>query len=533
MSRDSVLTRTEIKDRISKGEVLVIYNSLVLRLDKWIKYHPGGDKVIYHLVGKDATTEMNILHGDDTIDTFAKWRIGRIDYRWENLLPPIQAGKTQDSKNTKLDIDEDDEESEATLYSSSSSQSCDSTLNSQATLYDTVIADPMLPSERFDAKLIEDEEAELPSFDPDTQAYILEEYEKTRKLLLEAGLFNCRYYKYLKEAARIGTLLFLVYYTLYHKNMQLLSAFLLGCAWQQAVFIAHDAGHISITHHYQVDSVIGIIIASFIGGLSLGWWKRSHNVHHLVTNDPEHDPDIQQLPFFASSVRFFKNLYSTYYERYVTFDILAKKLVPLQHYYYYPILAFGRFNLYVLSWTHLLSFLGPCNGSAAWFRYLEIAGMLFFNYWFVYLILICGLNTFWERVQYVLVSHCVTVILHVQILLSHFAMSSATVSPKESFPLRQVRSSMDVHCPPWLDFFHGGLQFQIVHHLFPRLPRHNLREAQPHVIELCKKVGIKYTIYGFYSGNKKVVSHLRDIAQQAKIMLDCANTLQKEGLYEH
>lgn len=80
---------------------------------------------------------------------------------------------------------------------------------------------------------------------------------------------------------------------------------------------------------------------------------------------------------------------------------------------------------------------------------------------------------------------------------------------------------MDVSCPAWLDFFHGGLQFQAVHHLFPRMPRHNLREAQKLVIEYCDDVKIPYTIYDFAEGNGKVIGKLEEIAQQARIMGEC------------
>lgn len=51
-------------------------------------------------------------------------------------------------------------------------------------------------------------------------------------------------------------------------------------------FTAHDAGHRGITHNFVVDSLIGIFIGNFCSGLSIGWWKSSHNVHHFVTNDP-------------------------------------------------------------------------------------------------------------------------------------------------------------------------------------------------------------------------------------------------------
>lgn len=44
------------------------------------------------MVGREATEEMNAYHSGETIEHFSKWKIGRIDYQWKNLLPPIQGG---------------------------------------------------------------------------------------------------------------------------------------------------------------------------------------------------------------------------------------------------------------------------------------------------------------------------------------------------------------------------------------------------------------------------------------------------------
>jgi delta8-fatty-acid desaturase len=33
-------------------------NGKVLKVDAWLKYHPGGDKAIMHMVGRDATDEV-------------------------------------------------------------------------------------------------------------------------------------------------------------------------------------------------------------------------------------------------------------------------------------------------------------------------------------------------------------------------------------------------------------------------------------------------------------------------------------------
>ena len=311
-----------------------------------------------------------------------------------------------------------------------------------------------------------------------------------------------------------------------------LSALLLGMLWHQLVFTVHDAGHMGITHNFHLDTLIGILIANFAGGLSVCWWKRNHNVHHIVTNSPSHDPDIQHMPFFAISHSFFSNLKSTYYDRIMAYDAFAQFALRYQHYLYYPILTLGRFNLYVLSWQYILLGQGPRKGPAWWHRYLELAGQIFFWYWFGYRLLYLSLADTTTRVLYLLISHAVTMPVHVQITLSHFAMSTADLGVAESFPQRMLRTTMDVDCPAWLDWFHGGLQFQAVHHLFPRVPRHNLRACQGLVREFCEDVGIPYAIYGFGEGNGKVIGRLEEVARQARVLRECQRASGMKELLE-
>jgi delta8-fatty-acid desaturase len=98
-----------------------------------------------------------------------------------------------------------------------------------------------------------------------------------------------------------------------------------------------------------------------------------------------------------------------------------------------------------------------------------------------------------------------------------------------------LRTTMDVDCPPWLDFFHGGLQFQAIHHLFPRIPRHNLRKTQRLVQEFCDEVGIPYALYGFVDGNKQVIGRLADVARQVAILAKCQSVMAAEegGHHQH
>lgn len=56
---ERMISPMEVEDLIAEGHAIVILNDEVLKLDSWLRYHPGGDKTILHMVGKDATDEVN------------------------------------------------------------------------------------------------------------------------------------------------------------------------------------------------------------------------------------------------------------------------------------------------------------------------------------------------------------------------------------------------------------------------------------------------------------------------------------------
>lgn len=100
----------------------------------------------------------------------------------------------------------------------------------------------------------------------------------------------------------------------------------------------------------------------------------------------------------------------------------------------------------------------------------------------------------------------------------------------ESFPARQLRTTTDVICPSYLAFLHGGLHLQVTHHLFPRLPRHNLRAASKLVKEYAREQGLEYAEFGFLEGNKKIRGVLREVAQQVHIVKKVADANIEERL---
>ena len=127
----------------------------------------------------------------------------------------------------------------------------------------------------------------------------------------------------------------------------------------------------------------------------------------------------------------------------------------------------------------------------------------------------------------------VTASLHVQPTLSHFAMSTANGVLHESFAQRMVLTKMNIDCSPWLDFLHGGLNFQVVHHLFPRVPRHNLRRAQNDVKAFCDDVRIPYVILTFTCGNKEVITRLGEVAEQLRVLEECRKVAAKGLIKGH
>ena len=55
---------------------------------------------------------------------------------------------------------------------------------------------------------------------------------------------------------------------------------------------------------------------------------------------------------------------------------------------------------------------------------------------------------------------------------------------------------------------------QTLHHLFPKLPRYNLRTVQSRVAKLAKKHGLVYHLYPFLDANIRTYRAMRETAKQ-------------------
>lgn len=57
--KDTLYSRRQVEGLIADGQTVIIVDQKVLKIDAWLKFHPGGDKAIMHMVGRDATDELN------------------------------------------------------------------------------------------------------------------------------------------------------------------------------------------------------------------------------------------------------------------------------------------------------------------------------------------------------------------------------------------------------------------------------------------------------------------------------------------
>ncbi|WRT63320.1 uncharacterized protein IL334_000225 [Kwoniella shivajii] len=515
-----LFSRSEIASRICSGQQLIILHSRVINVTSWSPFHPGGSLALLHFVGRDGSDEIEAYHSEETLKRMEKFVVGKIELDkkgWLPLTPPIALGLIKHPDGIKGHWAK---EGQVTL--------AESILQKTISLNPEKAPIPSIPTgngiKNLDVHTLSPEELEPPLSDMNREIEYKRSlaYQELRKRVVDAGLFKPPgpLAGYGSDLARY-TILALAAFGLFFYTQgwvgQMMSATLLGLLFQQLTFIVHDAGHTGVTGNYWWDRVIGMTIASWIGGLSVSWWCDNHNIHHLVTNHPEHDPDIQHIPFFAISKDFFGSLWSTYHKKVMSFDGFSRILISVQHKLYYIVLSLARFNLYAQSYIYLFGAKPKRNN---FWRY-ELAGIAF--YWFYYLSMLKSLPSWKMRLGYLLISHIAASPVHVQIVLSHFACSTEDLGPTESFPSRQLRTTMDVICSPDIEFIHGGLHLQVTHHLFPRLPRHNLRQASLLVKQYCEEQKMEYKEYGWLDGNKQVLSTLREVANQLELLKKVAD----------
>jgi len=111
---------------------------------------------------------------------------------------------------------------------------------------------------------------------------------------------------------------------------------------------------------------------------------------------------------------------------------------------------------------------------------------------------------------------------------NHKGMPIVPPDARIDFVSRQVLMSRNVTGGPFTDIAMGGLNYQIEHHLFPSMPRPNLRRAQPVVRAFCAEHGVPYTQTGLVGSYAIVVRYLNAVGLGERDPFTCplAQTLR-------
>ncbi|GMH58856.1 hypothetical protein TrRE_jg3666 [Triparma retinervis] len=352
---------------------------------------------------------------------------------------------------------------------------------------------------------------DAPEVDPATQ-----DYRNLRSKLWKEGYFkaNPTFYN-LKHCVWVALVALSVLTILTATNFYVQTLFggaCLGIGWQQAAFLAHDAAHHGIREPPPVGRTnwLAWLLGSVVFGISTNMWNEEHSMHHAITVRPREDPQFNYLPIWLIDMKELSNEKVDGKGGY-KLNPFIRFLVSLQHFTFVPlILIIGRVNLHLISVGFELKniFLSRKVKEGL----TGILGMAI--YWTWHLSLLSLLPDRASRVWFSVASHLSAGILHIQLLLSHLNVETMDESEEDSagfFKFQMsVSRNIDVH---WSEnWFHGGLEYQIEHHLFPQLPRHELGNVKPMVRELCEKHGVLYRNDKFTDAMKGVLGNMRELA---------------------
>jgi fatty acid desaturase 2 (delta-6 desaturase) len=241
----------------------------------------------------------------------------------------------------------------------------------------------------------------------------------------------------------------------------------------QAGWLQHDFGHLSVFSSNKINHAFHSVTMNIMKGASSSWWKHLHNQHHSKPNVIMKDPDVKLDPVF------------------VVGDTIPKKM------------AEKRTSPMPYNWQHLYFFaIGPPLLFPIYFQYMvfkhplvrghymDVCIMMLFYVKFFFLY--APFLGFFGALGFFFLTRCLESHWFVWVSQSnHIPMDIEDDLERPWLPL-QLYATCDVDKSFFNDWFTGHLNFQIEHHLFPTMPRHNLYKIQPMVREMCRKHGIPY-----------------------------------------
>ncbi len=272
----------------------------------------------------------------------------------------------------------------------------------------------------------------------------------------------------------------------------LLLAPVLAVVWGQVSFLAHDAGHKQLPGPRSLSDRVGLVAANLLLGVSFGYWNDKHDRHHANPNHEGLDPDVAE-GIITWSER--QQARKTGFGRW-----MARHQAGL----FFPLLTFQGWLLQLegLTWLRRRP-----RGT----RLVE--GLLLALHFALYFGLLLWLLTPLQALAFVAIHEGIWGFM----LASSFAPNHKGMEMPEGADGRldhlhkQVPTSRNIIGSPLVDFFMGGLNYQVEHHLFPSMPRAHLKDAQPIVEEYCHEIDLPYVKVGVVDSYGQILRYLHAV----------------------
>ena len=270
--------------------------------------------------------------------------------------------------------------------------------------------------------------------------------------------------------------------------------------------VMHDACHGSFSTKGWVNNIFGLT-NNFLGGNAF-MWKLKHNIiHHTYTNIDGVDDDINNMPFMR--------------------ECTTQPWKPMHRYQsIYMFILYGFTSLFMFFTDYIKYFsrhiyTTPLKKMSSSDHIIFWAGKIFFIVFYIALpIALIGwkgwlLGFVISQFAFGLTLAFVFQLAHV---VEHAEFDSAGVDPKrieDEWAIHQVKTTANFASKNKIvTWFVGGLNYQIEHHLFPRISHIHYPAISKIVKETCEKFELHYI--NFPTTRSAIISHVRFMYNMGK-----------------
>ncbi len=264
--------------------------------------------------------------------------------------------------------------------------------------------------------------------------------------------------------------------------------------------VQHDAGHGAYSDRGWVNKLMALTL-DLLGGSSYVWSRKHNSIHHSYANITGHDEDIDLGVFGRMSPHQKRRAWHR-----------------LQHFYLWAL-----YGVLPIKWQFYDDFRKVITGRIGEHRLVRPKGwdlVTFVGGKAVFGALAFGIPLLLHPLWAVLLAYLGTslvqgFVLSVVFQLAHCVEEADFPLPRQdtgrmgaAWAAHQVETTVDfARESRLLSWFIGGLNFQIEHHLFPRICHIHYAAIAPLVEETCREFGLRYVAHkSFLAG---VASHFR------------------------